>query len=413
MRTLSESLLIIFLTFILTGCSAFAKKSPEGSHAANASDMVVVTDSVKADPVWSDPEVLHALIISDIHYTERESADHLNVPGIALSGEFTDAIVEEVIAKNPDVFIVTGDNTNSGASEDVAGLTARLKRIKDAGIPLVITTGNHDFDLMDEDEYEKAYFGLLDPVDRDPASLSYTYISKDVVLLAMDDKALSRGAQSEFSPETMGWIREMLEKYKGKRIIFLSHHNVLYNSSGKETATNIIHNDDLAETLIKGGVKLCITGHMHSQYILEKDGLWEVLSGMPFSGKHLMGNLAVGKDRILYYAEPLELGVYGKEVSEKLRPLEEERDLYMDKVFSELLDSEGLNGQKKDGVKELIFRFFDYYEEGSLADHRPEIMADPNYKTMLDALWDHNYGPWMKEMAENTKYSGRQLEINL
>ncbi len=84
----------------------------------------------------------------------------------------------------------------------------------------------------------------------------------------------------------------------------------------------------------------------------------------------------------------------------------------MDKVFSELLDSEGLKGQKKEAVKELIFRFFDYYEEGSLADHRPEIMTDPNYKAMLDAMWDHNYGPWMKEMAENTKYSGRQLEIS-
>lgn len=412
MRIFLKSFILFILTIFLTGCSAYSKQSAE-PIGANVSEKNTVSDTLKTDSLWSDSESLRALIISDIHYSERESADHLNVPGIALSKEFTDAIVEEVIAKKPDVFIVTGDNTNSGASEDVAGLTARLQRIKDAGIPLVITTGNHDFDLMDEKEYEKAYFGLLDPVDRDPASLSYTYISKDVVFLAMDDKALSRGAQSEFSPETMGWLREMLEKYKGKRIIFLSHHNVLYNSSGKETATNIIHNDDLAETLIKGGVKLCITGHMHSQYILEKDGLWEVLSGMPFSGKHLMGNLAVGKDRILYYAEPLELDAYGKDVSEKLRPLEEERDLYMDKVFSELLDSEGLKGQKKDGVKELIFRFFDYYEEGSLADHRPEIMADPNYKAMLDAMWDHNYGPWMKEMAENTKYSGRQLEINL
>jgi len=411
MRTLSESLLIIILTVILTGCSAFEKKTPEGSHAANASDMIAVTDTFKTDPVWSDPEVLHALIISDIHYTERESADYLNVPGIALSGELTDAIVQEVIVKKPDVFIVTGDNTNSGSSGDVSGLVSRLKKIKDAGIPLVITTGNHDFDLMDEKAYEEAYFGLLDPVDRDPASLSYTFISKDVVLLAMDDKALTRGAQSEFSPETMSWLLEMLEKYKGKRIVFLSHHNVLYNSSGKETATNIIHNDDLAETLVKGGVRLCITGHMHSQYILEKDGLWEVLSGMPFAGKHLMGNLAVGKDRILYYAEPLDFAAYGSEAEKKLRPLEEERAEYMDKVFSELLDSEGLKGQKKDGVKELIFRFFSFYEEGTLADHRPEIMADPYYKAMLDALWDHNYGSWMKEMAENTKYSGRQLEI--
>ena len=409
----------LFVLFFLSACTGiFAKKNNDivaGSYDGNVlsySESDEMT-SIINDSLWKDSESVNAVIISDLHYTGNKKIDHLSVPGIGAAEEITDTIIKEVIAKHPDVFIMTGDNTNSGSPDDVAGLVSKLQEIKDNDISIIITTGNHDFDRMDESEYEKSYFNLLNPVDRDTASLSYTAIVKDVVFLAMDDKALHLGAQGELSPKTMQWLRDMLDKYKGHKIIFLSHHNVLYGAEGQGAESHVIHNSDLSKVLRDGGVKLAVTGHMHTQYITESDGLWEILSGMPFAGRHLLGNLSLGEDRMIYYAETIDFDTYGTSVKPKLETLEKETNVFMQKTFTSILEAEGLTGQKKDNVLKLINRFFLYYEEGTLAEHSEELKAEPLYRDMIKVLWNHNYGPWIQSMVETTEYSGRILELDM
>lgn len=442
-----QTLLILILTCILTGCSALGGSTnngitaaASGSTALNAIEETEVP-AVKGDPLWTDEASLTAMIISDLHYTEYKEVDPQLVPGISMAQEITDAIVSEVIDKHPDVFIMTGDNTNGGYSGDVSGLVKKLQKIRDNSIEIILTTGNHDFDLMDPKGFEEAYFGLLDPVDRDPASLSYTAIVKDVVFLAMDDNAVVPGGAGIYSPETMQWLRTMLEKYKDRTVIFLSHHNVLYGFGEENSSSHLIQNPELPELLQNGGVKLAMTGHMHFPYISQMDGLWEILSGMPFSGSHLIGNLAVGEGRMIYYAEPIDFASYGGEVDggsangssadarsadagpanagpsnagslkEELERLDKESAAYMDQVFGELLDKEGLRGSKKKKVIELIGRYFLYYNTGTLASHAQEIKDDPSYDRMIKALWNYNYGPWMQAMVEKSEYNARELEI--
>ena len=352
------------------------------------------------------------MIISDLHYTENKDANPAIVPGIALAEEITDVIVAQVIDMHPDVLIMTGDNTDTGRAEDASGLVQRLQKIRDNGIPIILTTGNHDFNHMTAEEFEDAYFGLLNPVDRDPDSLSYTAIVKDVVFLAMDDNYLYGGAHGEFSGETLRWLSEMLEKYRDHTVVFLSHHNVLYGRERDGSGSNLIQNPELPDMLIDGGVRLALTGHMHLQYITKQDGLWEILSGMPFSGGHLIGNLAVGADRLLYYAEPIDIERYNSSVVEILGSLDASSADHISSVFSKVLDKEGLRGRKRKRVQELLDRFFLYYGQGTLPEHKRQLMEDPYYEQMIDALWDYNYGPWVKEMIEKTKYSGRKLEVS-
>ncbi len=59
----------------------------------------------------------------------------------------------------------------------------------------------------------------------------------------------------------------------------------------------------------------------------------------------------------------------------------------------------------------LIDRYFLYYNSGSLGDHAQELKDDASYSLMIQALWNYNYGPWMKEMIETTRHSARELEI--
>ena len=67
---------------------------------------------------------------------------------------------------------------------------------------------------------------------------------------------------------------------------------------------------------------------------------------------------------------------------------------------------EGVRGAKKKKVLKLIGQFLSFYQEGTFAEHAQEIRDDPSYELMIRALWNYNYGPWMKDMIETTKYSG-------
>ena len=320
--------------------------------------------ALQADPLWSDAESLKAMVISDLHYTEDDDPDHTLVPGIAEAERLTDAIIAQVIDRHPDVLIMTGDNTNSGKAADVAGLVTKLQKIRDQGISIIMTTGNHDFDLMDAGAYEAAYYPLLDPVDRDPASLSYTAIIKNVVFLAMDDHDEKIDWQGAFSVETLQWIEDMLEKYRDHTVIFLTHHNVLYSY------------------------------------------------GQDHDYTHLIGNLAVDKNRIIYYAEPLDIAAYDSKLKAELDRLDQEYSDYMDQVFAEILDQEELRGLKRRRVMNLIGWFWHYHNEGTLAEHRLEFTEDPSYERMIRVLWNYNYGPWMKNMIETTEYNTRQLSVS-
>ena len=401
-------LLLLVLT-LLTGCGTYNSSAVALPENNNVEQEII---SVRNDPIWSDEKNLRAMIISDLHYTENKDANPAIVPGIALAEEITDVIVAQVIDMHPDVLIMTGDNTDTGRAEDASGLVQRLQKIRDNGIPIILTTGNHDFNHMTAEEFEDAYFGLLNPVDRAPDSLSYTAIVKDVVFLVMDDNYLYGGAHGEFSGETLRWLSEMLEKYRDHTVVFLSHHNVLYGRERDGSGSNLIQNPELPDILIDGGVRLALTGHMHLQYITKQDGLWEILSGMPFSGGHLIGNLAVGADRLLYYAEPIDIERYNSSVVEILGSLDASSADHISSVFSKVLDKEGLRGRKRKRVQELLDRFFLYYGQGTLPEHKRQLMEDPYYEQMIDALWDYNYGPWVKEMIEKTKYSGRKLEVS-
>lgn len=402
--------LLLLVFSLLTGCGTYSSSSAELLTENDAYRQEEI--AIRSDPIWSDEESMRAMIISDLHYTENKDANPAIVPGIALAEEITDVIAEEVIERHPDVLIMTGDNTDTGKAEDASGLRKRLQKIRDNGIPIILTTGNHDFNHMTAGEFEEAYFGLLNPVDRDTDSLSYTAIVKDVVFLAMDDNYLYGGAHGEFSGQTLRWLSEMLEKYRDHTVIFLSHHNVLYGRERDGSGSNLIQNPELPGILIDGGVRLALTGHMHMQYITKQDGLWEILSGMPFSGGHLIGNLAVGADRLLYYAEPIDFERYNSSIVEILGSLDASSADHISQVFAKVLDKEGLRGKKRRRVQALLDRFFLYCGQGTLPEHKRQLMEDPYYDQMIDALWDYNYGPWVKEMIEKTKYSGRKLEVS-
>ncbi len=358
----------------------------------------------------SDP--FEAMIISDLHFTTDQNASDVVVSGMRHAEEITDAIIDQVIRDKPDVFIMTGDNTNSGNSSDVEALIAKLQRIRDAGIRLVITTGNHDFANMDPTAFEEAYFSLIEADDRDENSLSYTIVTNDVVLLAMDDGATDPGGQGYFSRETMDWLRSMLEKYRDRHIIFLSHHNLLLGKNLEGAESFCIQNPDLSGLLEGKGIRLALTGHFHAQIILEENGLYEVISGMPFSGPHLMGRLQIENDHLSYRADPIDFEACGMaDLAKAMKQTEERNAQLMKETFRPTVAESGLSEQRQEEVLDLIIRFLTFYTEGSMAENMYEITDDPAFEDMIRAMRDTNYGPWMQSVLAGKPLPATRLEV--
>ena len=94
-----------------------------------------------------EQETLRAVITSDLHFTVQPNVNGDIVPAMYYARQVTEAMASQVIEMKPDVFIMTGDNTNSGRRKDIIALTDILQKMKDAGITVILTTGNHDKDL--------------------------------------------------------------------------------------------------------------------------------------------------------------------------------------------------------------------------------------------------------------------------
>lgn len=350
-----------------------------------------------------DPEsTFTAYIISDLHYTHTDHPRDVIVPLMAYADEAADAIINEVIARKPDVFILNGDNTNSGAKEDASYLAQKLQRVKDAGIQVILTTGNHDFNMSDADDFEEQYFFLLEMADRDPASLSYVSVSHGIVFLAMDDNSFHSGKMGEFSPETMRWLNRMLDKYQGSKIIFLSHHNVLVGRDSDHSSSYRIQNASLAELLSSKGVRLIFTGHLHSQMLEEENGMFEVVSSMPYSGLHQYGILSIHGNEVSYHTRSIDWKQFGSpELIEAIRVIESNHSDRLSDTFREIIRAQGYTEEKTEHILALANRFLYSYQEGTLGSHLSEITSDPSCEDMIEAFWDYNYGPWMKSVLES------------
>ena len=58
----------------------------------------------------------------------------------------SEAFLDEVIALRPEAVLFLGDLTFNGALESHRALAEKLRRVEEAGVPVLVTTGNHDLD---------------------------------------------------------------------------------------------------------------------------------------------------------------------------------------------------------------------------------------------------------------------------
>ncbi|MBP5304469.1 MAG: metallophosphoesterase [Lachnospiraceae bacterium] len=248
-----------------------------------------------------------AVVASDIHFISPTINDRGEMFQRLLAGrdakttlyceELTDSFLNEVIERKPEVLILTGDLAFNGAVQSHVDFAARLKRVEDAGITVLVLPGNHDvycsnaaifhgdsYDLTDSptsEGFKEIYadFGYNEALSVDEMSASYMYDLNDTTRVLMLD-ANTAEHPCEIAPSTFKWMKKQLKKAKkdGKYILAGIHQNLLIHNEMFVDRYVINNSEEVAAQFRKFGVKLTLTGHMHNQNFVTSDGVSDLAS---------------------------------------------------------------------------------------------------------------------------------------
>ena len=212
------------------------------------------------------------------------------------SEEILNAFIEEQLTaeKAPDAVLLTGDLSFNGAVMSHEALASKLRPLQEAGIPVLVLTGNHDVYNINAARFEgenytrvpyattelfrEIYgeFGFDAALSTAPDSLSYVFELDDGLrFLMLDFNTLDHFGG--ISDDTLAWAEDQLRAAKeaGAQVIAAGHQN-LYRHSLFQDGYVISESDRLAELLRTYGVRVFLSGHLHIQHIRTEHNLTEI-----------------------------------------------------------------------------------------------------------------------------------------
>lgn len=285
---------------------------------------------------------LTLMVATDLHYIAPTLTDHgayfrqviddADGKIMLYSEELIDAFVEEAIRKKPDAVILSGDLTFNGARESHQALIERLSKIRDAGIPVLAISGNHDLNNPNAarfvgdsfirveqetpEEFVTDYYDFgpalatefmnkgsistsvaedetistsaaegetTNPNRKDqsinsskafslraPDSMSYFVpLRKDFGILMLDTNSVQ---ENHVSDETLAWVENTLKAADegGIGVITVSHQNLRQHSPLFSYGFQIAEHEALEKLYQKYHVIANLAGHLHIQHILGK-----------------------------------------------------------------------------------------------------------------------------------------------
>ncbi|MEE8808721.1 MAG: metallophosphoesterase [Lactimicrobium sp.] len=376
--------LLACLSFSLAGCGVHAvEKSPEAS-------LMTATDLH-----YLSPSLMENLDLA------KEAAAEGDGKTIIYGSQLTDAMIETVIKNHPDAFIMTGDLTLNGEKVSHEELAAKLDKINDAGIQVLVIPGNHDLnnkhaiaytndgvqsvDSIDKDEFVQIYHndGYDDALSRDSDSLSYVYrLDSGVRCLMIDVNGSSiLGAVSD---TTLSWVEQQLKKAKkaGEPVLAFSHQNFLVHLDLFTDGFRIANGDKLLALFQEYGVKAGFSGHMHCQHIASKDGFTEAVTGAVSILDSHIANITIKDGTLSYQTQSVDVDAWAAQhgsTDEHLLLYSR----YARNFFKQSIYSQSTGDQKLDDyIADLNAAFF----TGTLNTFTDQPDMDQKISSMNDAM---------------------------
>lgn len=388
-----------------------------------------------------NPEIV---IASDIHYLSKELTDFGDAFMEAASNrdgqmvfygwEITEAFLDQVIKKRPQVLILAGDLTLNGAKASHETLAQLLKRVKDAGIPVAVIPGNHDINNPQAASYRadevipaeptsprqfaNIYdeFGYGDALSRDGSSLSYVYQMTDGTWLVMLDSCQYEEAAQVggmIGTDTYQWLEEQLEEawVQGHQVLVVAHHNLMDESRIYEKDCTIEHAEQLEEILDRWGAGLFLSGHLHVQHYKTSEDydIDEIVTSALSIFPCQYGVLQFfGPDHYFYRTEKTDVSMWSQQRNNPDRNLQDFewyadeflQDTFYKRAVRELQEKELTQDQIRD-MAELYAILNVQAVAGNAYEVRDYVLTSPSYELWTQLNRTSLLAMYMEEVLED------------
>ncbi len=206
--------------------------------------------------------------------TRDYSGDGINVKTMR-------AILEKIKSEKVDFIIVTGDMI-TGSTKSVVHKN-RLKKwkgiIEKYGIPFYIVIGNHEIESELSENIVRSVFEMPENGPAGLKGLVYSFDYKDAHFVALDTNIFNDFHR--IGEEQLKWLKDDLEKYRGKNIFIFGHEpgypvsKHIGSSLDKYTAQR----DELWALFKEYKADAYICGHEHLYNKSIHDGIYQIISG--------------------------------------------------------------------------------------------------------------------------------------
>ncbi|MDO4295525.1 MAG: metallophosphoesterase [bacterium] len=423
------------------------------------------TSSENAGETESEEEVLEdevesqIAIATDLHYLAKELADNgaafqsmLNKSDGMLTQycwEITMAFLEQMEKEQPDVLILSGDLTKNGEKKSHEELAKRLRKLEQAGVPVLVIPGNHDINSphasgyrgdstysaqqISAKQFEEIYrdFGYKEARARDPYSLSYVYELNDYTWILMLDSC-------QYKPEnkvggmiqegTYEWLEEVLEEAweEGVRLLPVTHHNLLEQTNASEEFIRnctIEHDERLIRMWEDNQINLHLSGHLHIQHYEKTENedapLYEVVtSSLSIYPCHYGILKIMNYGDMYYHTKCVPVSAWAKEHGKNdynLLHFEEyaKEFLYDISYWSvyNSLQAHGLTVEQSERMAKLYARLNPNFYAGTIPDEKEEIVTDPAYQMWRDSEYFSEAATTIQTMIEEEDQNYNMLYI--
>ena len=277
--TLTRILPILLMLLLLSGCAL----SPTGPRPLEQP----VTVAVVTDIHYTGPDYRYTGVFAQANDQSGSGKQ------VELLPQLLDAFLEEMLRLRPDVLLITGDNTFNGARASHEALIEKLQSLRQAGILVLTLPGNHDLEFhplifpqgepeeaapVTAEDFARLYadFGYSGALSRDPGSLSYVYDSGLGVRFFMLDTIFRYGSvYGRVEEDTLQWLERELKACRraGDIPVVAGHHNLLSHNPLFTFEYTIDTGEQLRQLMADYGASLFLSGHLHVQSLVEKDGV--------------------------------------------------------------------------------------------------------------------------------------------
>lgn len=259
----------------------------------------------KTESVWTPPQETESpyvppklVLATDLHYQSAAAGDggeayqkfveSCDGKVVDYLPQLLEAFIDEVIEERPSALVLSGDITMNGEKMNHQELAHRLKRVREAGIQVLVIPGNHDInndaaavyygkeaapaESVTSREFYEIYrdYGYDQAFSRDETSLSYAYALDDKNWLLMLDSAQyspRNRVEGRLLPSTLQWMEGILKEAgrQGILVIPIAHHNLLSQSRMYTRQCTMENYEQAVELLQRYRVPLFFSGHLHVQ----------------------------------------------------------------------------------------------------------------------------------------------------